>query len=442
MRWLIGLCAVVLLGALICGLAKSEELTTTNLVPGMSGFTATGGTSVGTGAGCSSGAYCTSGTNEGGGSYTSSFDVPLTEAEVKLGFTLNSAITINSHISNSRLATCSSVSQSGDCRDIFKLTISLLDSGTQVQSFTHQEELNWTGLRDFTFTDTVAANSYGVLTGMLELYGIDAGYPVGFYGPQFSDPSLTIDYQTALVQQQVEQEIQQLIEQTAVVQVVELLPPPAPVAETTAAPPPVTDIAPPAAMDIAPPTMTTTIAPPAAPTIAPISPPQTETQQTQEAQAEAQIEAVVEAQPEAQPEATAEAEPEAQPEPEAAEAQPQQAAAPAPTKTAPKAAAKATPKAKARARMTPAVAAQTVVDNIAPSQRYGSAAQTTTLVAMGMIGGNRTLFKGAGIADAPTFFKSTTIPDGPSIVDTMTNYRFGGQASAAHNALVESQWSK
>jgi hypothetical protein len=92
--------------------------------------------------------------------------------------------------------------------------------------------------------------------------------------------------------------------------------------------------------------------------------------------------------------------------------------------------------------MTPAVAAQTVVDNIAPSQRYGSAAQTTTLVAMGMIGGNRGLFKGTGIADAPTFFKSTAIPDGPSIVDTMTNYRFGGQASAAHNALVESQWSK
>ena len=63
--------------------AKSEEKTTENLVPSMSSMTTSGGTSYGTGYGCSQGKYCTSGTNEGGGTYTSSFNVPLTEKEVE-----------------------------------------------------------------------------------------------------------------------------------------------------------------------------------------------------------------------------------------------------------------------------------------------------------------------------------------------------------------------
>ena len=93
--------------------------------------------------------------------------------------------------------------------------------------------------------------------------------------------------------------------------------------------------------------------------------------------------------------------------------------------------------------MTPAIAAQAVVDAIAPSQKYGAAAQTVTLVAMGIIAQNRGLFKGPGIPDAAKgFFSTSTMPDGPSMVDRMTNYRFSGQASEVHNALVESQWSK
>ena len=89
------------------------------------------------------------------------------------------------------------------------------------------------------------------------------------------------------------------------------------------------------------------------------------------------------------------------------------------------------------------MAAQTVVDNIAPSQKYGTAAQTVTLIAMGVIAENRSLFKGPGIPDAGVkFFSNHTLPDGPSIVDKMTNYQFSGQANGLHNALVESQWSK
>ena len=462
---------LLILTCLFCSPAFAVELTTDNLVPGIAEFTASGGTSFGTGSGCSSGAYCTSGTNEGGGTYTSNFDVPLTEAEVRLGFTLNSAITISSHSSNAQLSTCSNgVLQSGDCRDIFRLTVTLQDAGTAVESFVHSEEMDFAGLQDFTFTDVVAANNYGVLTGIYELFGIDAGFPAGFYGPQFSNPSLTIDYQTAFVQEevyatistQIETETQEVV-QASVAPVAPPAPPPLvePVAAlatfdilATSAPP--ADVPPVVVVDIpaatAPVSSPSAAAPappeaPMAPVIEPIAT-VSETQQTQESQAEAQIEAAVEA-PAPEPAAEAPA-----PAPEVAEAEPEAEAAEEP---APKAASKTTARRKVVATtalpkvsvatvsvpVTPAIAAQAVVDAIAPSQKYGSAAQTVTLIAMGVIAQNRGLFKGPGIPDAATgFFSTSTIPDGPSIVDRMTNYRFSGQANGVHNALVESQWNR
>ena len=570
--------SLLLLTCLLCFPVTAEELTTSNLVPGISEFTTSGGTSFGTGSGCSSGAYCTSGTNAGGGTYTSSFDVPLTEAEVQLGFTLNSAITISSHSSNAQLSTCADgVLQSGDCRDIFRLTVTLQDAGATVETFTHQEEMDFSGLQDFAFTDVVAVNTYGALTGIYELFGIDAGFPVGFYGPQFSSPSLTIDYQTAFVQEevltaiteQIETETQEIIqatvdpdptpvapvpvEESVVISTVldtadtlappvDILPPiitvvaipeapelvesipalvtfdttivsappvdvppvviaapvsapPVVIAAPVSAPPPPVDVptivsAPP--VDVPPPVTvvdipvaTETLAPasspsaaapapapePVAPAIQPIAQ-VSETQQAQESQAEAQIEAAVEAPaPEPAVEAPAPESESTEPatevaevttEPEVAEStestvEPESETAEEP---APKAASKST-KSTARRKVvattalskvsvatvsvpvTPAIAAQAVVDAIAPSQKYGAAAQTVTLIAMGIIAQNRGLFKGPGIPDAATgFFSTSTIPDGPSIVDRMTNYRFSGQANGLHNALIESQWSK
>ena len=524
---------LLLLTCLLCAPAFAEELTTGNLVPGMEDFTTSGGTSFGTGAGCSSGAYCTSGTTGGGGTYTSSFDVPLTQAEINQGFTLNSALTVNSHPSNLVLSSCSDgVLQSGDCRDIFSLTVTLQDAGTTVETFTHQAEMDFSGLQNFTFTDIVATNNYGVLTGIYELFGIDAGFPSGFYGPQFSNPSLTIDYQTAFVQEevlaaiteQIETQTQDIIQAAVAPDPAPLAPPPlaepvvalatfdatptvpapvvdvvpvtvvdipaatetltpivalatfdatptvpaptvdvAPVAlatfdATPTVPAPVIDVVPVVVVDI--PTTTETLAPtssvatvappPVAPTIQPIAP-VSETQQTQESAAEAQIEAAVEA-PSPEPTVEAAAEPEAA-EPEAtaaatAEAAPEPKAASKPTKPAARqkvatASLSEVSVAAVSVPVTPAMAAQTVVDAIAPSQKYGAAAQTVTLIAMGVIAENRSLFRGPGIPDAVAgFFSTATIPDGPSMVDRMTNYRFSGQANGAHNALVESQWSK
>jgi hypothetical protein len=459
-------------------IAVAEDLTTSNLTPNMSDMTASGGTSVGTGSGCGSGQYCTSGTTGGGGTYTSTFDVPLTEAELRQGFTLNSGITINSHSSNSRLPTCANgLLQSGDCRDVFKLTITLKDNGTAVETFVHQEELNWSGLKDFTYSDVVGTNDYGVLTGVFELYGIDAGYPHGYYGPQFSNPSLTIDYQTALVIEETITVINDVIQMDTETTIMDAatggtdVTPPTTVAtvaipalqaytntaSTTTMNAPVDNssssgsvFTPP--VDTASASTETVIASApvietaaAAPTIAPVAQ-QTETQQAEETQAEAQIETAMAPQP-----AAAETTETAAAEPAAVE--PAETTESAPTT---KTVAKAKPqKAKTQKKtasssttvvvpvavpVTAAVAAQAVVNNIAPSQKYGNTAQTVTLVAMGMIANNKGLFKAPTLPDTPKFFSNSSVPDGPSMVDRMTNYQVFGTSNSIHDALVESQW--
>jgi len=476
MKFISSLCLFFLYFSLLCvafftmhGMVKAEDLTTSNLAPSMSDMTASDGTSIGSGHGCSQGQYCTSGTTEGGGTYSSTFDIPLTEAELQQGFTLNSGITINSHSSNSRLPTCANgVLQSGDCRDIFKLTIKLKDGNNVVESFVHQEELTWSGLKDFNYTDTVGTNDYGLLTGVLELYGIDAGYPVGYYGPQFSDPSITIDYQTALVIEDVNTTVTDFVEtQTqneimnaseAVADIVPITSTVAtvavPVIQTYTSVASVETIEPPISEPVvAAPTMTTApvvettieapvVEPvaPAAPTIAPVAQ-QTETQQAETQQAETQIETAMQpvaAEPSSSQETASEPTSESTPAPKAvAKAKPQKA------KTQRKTASSSTTvTVPVSVPVTPAAAAQAVVSNIAPSQKYGSTAQTVTLVAMGMIANNRGLFKSPSIPDAANFFSSSSVPDGPSMVDPMQNYQVFGQSNGLHNELVESQWEK
>lgn len=476
MKFISSLCLFFLYFSLLCvafftmhGMVKAEDLTTSNLAPSMSDMTASDGTSIGSGHGCSQGQYCTSGTTEGGGTYSSTFDIPLTEAELQQGFTLNSGITINSHSSNSRLPTCANgVLQSGDCRDIFKLTIKLKDGTNVVESFVHQEELTWSGLKDFNYTNTVGTNDYGLLTGVLELYGIDAGYPVGYYGPQFSDPSITIDYQTALVIEDVVTTVTDFIEtQTqneimnasgAATDIVPMATTVAtvavPVIQTYISAAPVEPIESPISEPVvAAPTMTTApvvettmsapvVEPvaPAAPIIAPVAQ-QTETQQAETQQAETQIETAMQPvapEPSSSQETASEPTSESTPAPKAvAKAKPQKA------KTQRKTASSSTTvTVPVSVPVTPAAAAQAVVSNIAPSQKYGSTAQTVTLVAMGMIANNRGLFKSPSIPDAANFFSSSSVPDGPSMVDPMQNYQVFGQSNGLHNELVESQWSK
>ncbi len=159
--------------------------------------------------GCTAGEFCTGNATAGGGTYTSTFDVPLTEDEVRRGFTLNSAVTVDSHPSNATLATCTSVTQVGDCRDLFNVTVALFDAAnTVVEKFERQVELDFSGLRTFDFTDTVQENSFSVLTGEFELFGVDAGFHSGFFGPKFSEPSITFTHDQIVEQQILDQIVQ------------------------------------------------------------------------------------------------------------------------------------------------------------------------------------------------------------------------------------------
>lgn len=193
--------AAALITAALATPAAAE--TTENLLPPMSDFEASAGTTVGPATGCPTDAYCTSGTRGGGGTFTSTFDLPLTRDEVRKGFELTYGATIASHPSNAVLATCTSLMQSRDCRDVFSLTVTLYDGSSVAEKFEHEVELNFSGARNYEYTSTVAANQYGTLTGAFEFYGIDAGYPSGYYGPQIADPHLAAVYTPIdLVEQQ------------------------------------------------------------------------------------------------------------------------------------------------------------------------------------------------------------------------------------------------
>jgi len=170
---------------------STEEIDSTDYIQDMDSFSTSGSTSV------SGGKYKTGHATAGGGTYTEEFDLQtqMSISEINSGFDLKYGVTVNSHVSNSRLGTCGSLTQNSDCRDIFKLTINLFDSNVLQQTFEHEVELDFTGNRDYAYSQTIAPNNYYSLTGEMQLYGIDAGYHSGYHGPQFSDPYLTTHWE-------------------------------------------------------------------------------------------------------------------------------------------------------------------------------------------------------------------------------------------------------
>jgi len=392
--------------------AFAETVTTGNLLPEISEFQTSGSTTSSSTSGCSAGEFCTGNASAGGGTYTSTFDVPLTKAEVQRGFDLNSAVTVNSHVSNSRLAKCTSVTQAGDCRDLFTLGITLLDGDAVAKKFTHEVELDFTGNRLFSFSDSIAANSFGILTGSFSLFGIDAGFHSGFFGPKFSDPSLAFTYEQIVEQQILDQIVQNDIIAAAPPVQINLPPPPVDLPPPPAAAPIVVVLAPTAPSE-----------PPPPPEIEPVQldlPPPPAEQQQQESQAEADIEEQIERTPEptealSSSEETTEAAPEAAPE------------------SAPAVAPKPTRQQKIKA------AAQKVVAKIAPSQRYSAAAQTTMLVAMGMIAPK--IKTGNALVDV-VIMPTTSMRDDRSLVNPMQNYTLFGSSNGAMDALVQLDWKR
>ena len=379
--------------------ALAETVTTGNLLPKISEFETSGSTD---------GLGGTGNAQNGGGTYTAAGDIPLTKDQVNRGFDINSSFTVKSHSSNAVLASCATITQDFDCRDIASLTLSLFDDNYLVQQFKHRIELDFSGLRSFSFTDTVTPNNYGTLTGSYELFGIDAGYHRGMYGPVFSNPSVSFTYQN-VIEQQILDQIAVVDQQVAIapapVEIISNQPPaavtqnPSVVADTPEAPSTPSEIAP----------MQTDLPAPAA------------EQQQEEAQAEATIEAQIE-QASAEPEASSSSE-------ETTEAAPETAPESAPAAVAQK----PTRQQKIKA------AAQKVVAKIAPSQRYSAAAQTTMLVAMGMIAPK--IKTGNALVDVVTM-PTTSMRDDRSLANPMQNYTLFGSSNGAHEALVQLDWKR
>ena len=166
--------------------------TSSNLLPNMSTFSTSGDTKTGAGQGCAVGAYCTSGESGGGGTYSSTFDLPMTQDQINSGFDLNYGADVKSHVSNLTVPVCNGGNV--DCKDTWTLTVNLLQDTNIVQTFTHTVVLDFSGSRSYAYEQTIVANSYENLTGKFSLFGIDSGYLGGYNGPRFSSPSLTATY--------------------------------------------------------------------------------------------------------------------------------------------------------------------------------------------------------------------------------------------------------
>jgi len=189
----------ILLGCLLAiFLAKdsfAETLTTPNIIENSELATCDGwsGDTSGSGAGkCQSGNYRT---GYQGGEITSDklyFQDHLTIDDWQTGFDLDYGVRVWSHSSNLYVPLCSATNY--DCKDSFTVELKLGDGATVVETFTHNELQSHSGWRDYSYSQTIGENSFENLWATLSLYGIDAGYTSGMYGPQFDDPFINIAY--------------------------------------------------------------------------------------------------------------------------------------------------------------------------------------------------------------------------------------------------------
>ena len=172
------------------------------------------------------GSYCTSGeacTGHQGGTFSTGVDFEdlMTIQEINNGFDINYGVTVQSHNSNSSLPLCSQTN--GDCKDHFTVTLELTSGGSVVQTFEDTIVLDFGGTRDYTFNESIGANTYMDLLGTFSFFGIDAGYHSGMYGPIFSDPYMNVVYdQIEMITQQVTNIVTQTI-QVAVENEIEII---------------------------------------------------------------------------------------------------------------------------------------------------------------------------------------------------------------------------
>jgi hypothetical protein len=430
---------------LICLLGSSvlaDEIvtgqeTSGNQMPAMSEFTRSGGTSFGTGSGCAVGEYCTAGKQGPGGTYSTTFDLEdaMTINQINRGFALDYGMGVDSHPSNTTVPTCAGDTLAVfDCKDIFRLTVSLFDENSALQhKFEHEVELTFSGLQTFSYSQTVPENSYAGLTGEFEMFGIDAGFPSGFFGPQFSNPTLTTTYDLVTL---IEIDVLNVLQQTNIltdnsVQTaeVDLAPPPDPEME---------DMEAQVEQEMEPPSTETmsggTTGPPPPPEQSDFQPPPQEQQQQEEVQAEVEqeIEAEVAAEPEQEPEV--EPEPETSPEPESSS--PSEEAEPDPEPEAESDSPKVVVKKAVKEKI-----AKRIMKRMGDKGRYDANNQLKTLVVMQVLGNSKSFFKATTkLEDTVGFFSTDKIPDATINGNNFAQYILFGGSNAKHEAMINSQY--
>lgn len=432
--------------------AQSTEIvtgteTTTNFLPSMGEFTTTGGTKTGSGSGsqrgCATGKFCTAGTQGPGGTYSTTFDLEekMTIDDINRGFTMDYGVDVESHPSNSVLSSCvgGNVMQSSDCRDIFNLTLTLSQQNTVVHQFKHEVELDFTGVRSFDFSQIIPANSFSGLTGGFELFGIDAGFSSGFFGPRFAAPHLSTTFDIVTL---VEAEVIDLITQEIETPVITTNP--APVVLAPASQPEPVAIAPIQIAEVQE-ISTVELAPPV------VTAPATSEEATVSEGVVAEVEAEVEAQPEAQPETQpetqetqpdesqpAEPEPEDQPEdtPESTEERPAETREVKENKGA----AEKQPK-KAVVQKAKEKAGKKIMAKMNDKSRYDASNQIRTLAVMNVISTSNGIFKQqTALKDIQGFFQPTKIPDATLPQNNFAEYMLFGGSDAGHKALTATQY--
>jgi len=439
-------CVVLFSGAAI---SQSTEVvvgseTTANQLPGMSEFTTSGGTKTvaGTGAqrGCQAGKFCTAGTQGPGGTYSTTFNFEdnMTIDDINRGFTMDYGVDVESHPSNSTLSSCvgGNVMQGSDCKDIFNLTLTLSEQNSVVHKFQHEVELDFTGVRSFDFSQIIPSNNFTELTGGFELFGIDAGFSTGFFGPRFEAPFLTTTFDLVTL---VEAEVIDLISEEISAPIVTAAPAP-----VIAAPAPEPEVAPLAPIQIAEVQEIPTIelAPPVV--VAPAALEEVSVSESVVAEIEAEVEAQPEPQPEPQPEAEPQSEPEqAQPDESEPEEQPEATEErPADTREAKEEQPeeKAEPK-KAVAQKAKEKAGKKIMDKMNDKSRYDATNQIRTLAVMNVISASSGIFKQqSALKDIQGFFQPTTIPDGSLPKNNFAEYMLFGGSDAGHSALIDTQY--
>ena len=184
--------------------------TTDNLAPDLNStnYSKSGKVIIGPNGGCSYsgsvlakeacfGSANSGGSYAGGGTITSNkfdIDTDMTEKELQDGFDIDYGLRVESHSSNTQVPLCQNTS--GDCKDKFTMTVNLYKSDNSlINSYSHSVILDYNGQRNFSWDQTIGANTYELgVQAEFVIWGVDAGWVRGYYGPIVYDPWLTVTY--------------------------------------------------------------------------------------------------------------------------------------------------------------------------------------------------------------------------------------------------------